>query len=459
MRFNNMFILLIFVACWVFYAPQALAGVNVYVAGKSVPFDVPPIVDTSSNRTLVPFRHIFEALGAEVWFDNRVNAAFGKKGDLTIELPMNQKVAYKNNEHIQLDVATQVVNGRTMVPLRFISESLGCRVDAHNTPDGLRVDITWLEPDRPEEVTLSNERTLTDISTTISDTELVIELTVEDGLNKVFILRSPERLVLDLQNTTNRAAEKVNLEHPLVSAIRTGQLNNETTRVVLDLKGVISYHFEKDNDSLLITVADELSATAGATTTGEPAGRPAQPVLVPDEQLIILDAGHGGRDIGATGVSGKYEKDLVLTITNQLKTALEDEGYNVILTRSDDTYVSLDERVAIADRTNAFAFVSIHANSTANNAAVQGVEIYKYYGSDSRLAQHVLEGILERTGQNNRKVKEAGFYVIKNTLMPAILIEIGFISNSWEEAFLWEPNNQADIVKGIVAGIMAYQGR
>ncbi|KAF1084161.1 N-acetylmuramoyl-L-alanine amidase AmiC precursor [Sporotomaculum syntrophicum] len=458
MRFKKMFILLTFVACWVFYVPQALAGVEVYVTGKIVQFDVPPVVDTASNRTLVPFRHIFEALGAEVWFDSRANAAFGKKGDLTIELPVNQKVAYKNNEHIQLDVATQVVNGRTMVPLRFISESLGCQVDAHNTPDGLRVDIAWLEPDLPEEVTLSNERTLTDITTTTSDTELIIELTVEDGLNKVFTLRGPDRLVLDLQNTTNRAAKEVNLEHPLVSAIRTGQLNSETTRVVLDLNRVVSYHFEKNNDSLLIKVSGELSSIADTITTDEPSGQPAHPVLVVDEQLIILDAGHGGRDIGATGVSGKYEKDLVLSITNQLKTALEDEGYKVILTRSDDTYVSLDERVAIADRTNAFAFVSIHANSTAN-PAIQGLEIFKYYGSDGRLAQHVLEGILERTGQNNRKVKEAGFYVIKNTLMPAILIETGFISNIQEEAFLWEPKNQADIVEGIVAGIMAYQGR
>lgn len=457
MRLKNMFFLMIFVACWMFYVPQASAGVDVFVAGEKVVFDVPPIVDASSNRTLVPFRHIFEALGAEVRYDSRARAAFGKKDGLTIELPMNQKLAYKNNEQIQLDVATQAVNGRTMVPLRFIGESLGCRVDAHNTPDGLRVDIAWLELSQPEEAEVSNERTLTDIITTTGDTELVIELKVEDGLNNVFTLRSPDRLVLDLQNTTNGMAEEVNLKHPLVSAIRTGQLNNETTRVVLDLVSMLSYHFEKNDDSLIIKITEELTETDAATAY-DPTGWVEQPVQVADEQLIILDAGHGGRDIGATGVSGKYEKDLVLDVTNQLKTALEAEGYTVILTRSDDSYVSLNERVEIADRTNSFAFISIHANSTTNSA-VEGLEVFKYYGSDRQLAQHVLEGILEQTGQVNRKVKEAGFYVIKNTLMPAILIEIGFISNSREEAFLWEPENQADIVQGIVAGIMAYQGR
>jgi len=137
---------------------------------------------------------------------------------------------------------------------------------------------------------------------------------------------------------------------------------------------------------------------------------------------------------------------------------LEDEGYEVILTRNDDSYISLEERVNIADRTNAFAFISVHANSTANSS-VEGLKVFKFYGSDPKLAQNVLDSILRQTGQVNRKVKEAGFYVIKNTLMPAILIETGFISNPREEDFLWNPENQEHIVRGIVDGIMNYQGK
>ncbi|TYO95314.1 N-acetylmuramoyl-L-alanine amidase [Desulfallas thermosapovorans DSM 6562] len=483
MRYKKL-ILTIFtlVAFWLLQIHQAFAGGNifVYVDDKQVEFDARPIIETSSNRTLVPFRQIFEALGAEVWYDNNVKSAFGHKGDLTIELPVNQKVAYKNNSKIQLDVATQVVNGRTMVPLRFIGESLGCRVDARNIPAGLRVDIAWMDSGQPD-----NFRSLEEIKTTANDLELVLELKVEDGENKIFQLGNPDRLVIDLRNTTNRASEMIKLDDPVVSSIRTGQMDS-TTRVVLDLNDEINYRVEKSEGSLIIKINHPAvepgegdagpsgpGGQAGPGEAGEPglpggldektepvdpAGQSGPPAPEVDDNLIILDPGHGGKDVGAIGYSGKYEKDLVFNITSQLKTALENEGYNVILTRTDDSYVSLEERVNIADRTNAFAFISIHANS-ATNSAVEGVEVFKFYGSDPRLAQNVLNSILRQTGQVNRKVKEAGFYVIKNTLMPAILIETGFISNPREEAFLWDPQNQEAIVRGIVNGIMDYQGR
>jgi len=439
------------VACWVMYIPQAFAGVDVYVEGKMVQFDAPPIVDSASNRTLVPFRPIFEALGAEVWFDSSAKAAFGQKGDLTIQLPLNQMVAYKNNQAIQLDVATQSVQGRTMVPLRFIGETLGCQVDAQKTTDGTRIDIAWLK--QP-----GNARSLKDVETKTVDQELLIELEVEDGVNKVFKLRNPDRLVIDLQETTNQAGEVHNVDSPLVSAIRTGQLDSATTRVVLDLKDTVSYRLENNKASLLINLAGEATRSSGPAIPGDPADQNGQPEPAANDRLIILDAGHGGRDVGAIGASGKYEKDLVFDITGQLKTAMEVEGYTVILTRPDDSYVSLEERVNIADLYNAFAFISIHANSTANSA-IEGLEVFKYYDSDPQLAQNALESILSQTGQANRRVKEAGFYVIKNTLMPAILIETGFISNAQEEAFLWQPENQEAMVQGIVKGIMSYQGR
>lgn len=483
MRYKKLILTLFtLVAFGLLQLPQAFAGGNilVYVDDKQVKFDAQPIMETSSNRTLVPFRQIFEALGAEVWYDSNVKSAFGQKGDLTIELPVNQEVAYKNNSKIQLDVATQVVNGRTMVPLRFIGESLGCRVDARNTPAGLRVDIAWIDSGQPD-----NSRSLEEIITTANDLALLIELKVEEGENKFFKLANPDRLVIDLQNTTNQAEEIIELDDPVVFSIRTGQLNSTTTRVVLDLNSDINYQVEKNKDALVIKVdypAAEPGEAIDPTESGgqagpdesdgsntpdeldegtepvDPIGQPGQQMPEVNDNLIILDAGHGGKDVGAIGYSGKYEKDLVFNITNQLKTALEDEGYEVILTRGDDSYVSLEERVNIADRTNAFAFISIHANS-AVNSSVEGLEVFKFYGSDPKLAQNVLHSILRQTGQVNRKVKEAGFYVIKNTLMPAILIETGFISNPREEAFLWDPENQEDIVRGIVDGIMNYQGR
>jgi len=257
-----------------------------------------------------------------------------------------------------------------------------------------------------------------------------------------------------LQNSTNGADEIFNLDkNPVVSSIRTSQLNSATTRVILNIENIVDYQVEKNRESLLISIeCPEQSPPDDASEPTEPIDRPKQPTPEVDNKLIILDPGHGGKDVGAIGYSGKYEKDLVFDITNQLKTALENEGYTVILTRADDSYISLEDRVNIADRTNAFVFVSIHANSVASSS-VEGLEIFKFYGSDNKLAQNVLDSILRQTGQVNRKVKEAGFYVIKNTLMPAILVETGFISNPQEEAFLWDQENQEDIVRGIVEGI------
>ncbi|MEG6615941.1 copper amine oxidase N-terminal domain-containing protein [Peptococcaceae bacterium 1198_IL3148] len=107
--------------------------------GEQINFDAQPVID--GGRTLVPFRQIFEALGAEVDYDSHSKVALGTKDDVTIELPINQALAYINDEKLELDVATQVLKGRTMVPLRFIGESLGYEVEAKQTASGLKIYI------------------------------------------------------------------------------------------------------------------------------------------------------------------------------------------------------------------------------------------------------------------------------------------------------------------------------
>lgn len=123
-------------------APAAMADVTVYVDGQQVQFDQQPYVDSDAKRTLVPFRQIFEALGANVWYDETTNSAMGRKGSLTIQLPIGQTKAIVNGNSVDLDVAPQVVNGRTMVPLRFVSENLGCEVRPEGDLTNLTIHIT-----------------------------------------------------------------------------------------------------------------------------------------------------------------------------------------------------------------------------------------------------------------------------------------------------------------------------
>ncbi|SCA63278.1 Uncharacterized protein YqiI [Chlamydiales bacterium SCGC AG-110-M15] len=157
---------------------------------------------------------------------------------------------------------------------------------------------------------------------------------------------------------------------------------------------------------------------------------------------IILDAGHGGDDSG-TQSQGKgkkyYEKDLTLTTTLFLRDHLEKLGYKVVLTRHRDVFIPLEGRSSKANRHRNALFVSVHFNS-APNLKARGVEIY-YYDSHKNqarsreshvLADRVLRHVLHYTKAENRGVKRGNFHVIRETHIPSILIEGGFLSNSSE---------------------------
>lgn len=139
-------VLLLTVFLTLLLAVPAMAGVTVYVDQQQLQFDQQPYVDHEAKRTLVPFRQIFEALGAVVWYDDATNSAMGQKDGLTIQLPIDQAKALVNGKEVSLDVASKVVNGRTMVPLRFVSENLGCTVTPEGDLNNLTVYITSLAP-------------------------------------------------------------------------------------------------------------------------------------------------------------------------------------------------------------------------------------------------------------------------------------------------------------------------
>jgi N-acetylmuramoyl-L-alanine amidase len=171
--------------------------------------------------------------------------------------------------------------------------------------------------------------------------------------------------------------------------------------------------------------------------------------------VILVDAGHGGRDPGAVA-NGVQEKDLVLPISLTLGQTLQSMGYTVYYTRTNDVEIDLEPRVGLAERVNADVFVSIHANSLASlNSAVNGVETYYARGSSSgrELASYVHSQIISSTGANDRNVRAAGFYVIAKTSMPAILVETGFVTNPTEAANLSSPNYQKQLAEAIARGL------
>ncbi len=171
--------------------------------------------------------------------------------------------------------------------------------------------------------------------------------------------------------------------------------------------------------------------------------------------VIYVDAGHGGHDPGAVA-NGIQEKDVVLPISLDLGRALQNMGYSVYYTRTNDVEIDLEPRVALAERINADVFVSIHANSlAAGNSDISGVETYHSRNSPvgRELASYVHSQIIAATGASDRSVRGAGFYVIAKTSMPAILVETGFVTNPTEAANLDNPNYQKRMAEAIARGI------
>ncbi|MDR0915379.1 MAG: N-acetylmuramoyl-L-alanine amidase [Endomicrobium sp.] len=216
------------------------------------------------------------------------------------------------------------------------------------------------------------------------------------------------------------------------------------------------------------------------------------------KKVIVIDAGHGGQDSGAIGITGTKEKDINLLIAKELKKIFEKHTiYKIILTRSNDKFISLENRISIANKSYASLFVSIHCNASQNINA-NGFEIYflsdssygqdykktsikdnsilqfenndnymlkailhsmavnKYINEAAELCNFITMEIRNKSKMNNRGIKQANFYVLKRVKMPAILIESAFLSNYIQEKNLNSKKFRNIIVNAIYKGIINY---
>jgi N-acetylmuramoyl-L-alanine amidase len=179
---------------------------------------------------------------------------------------------------------------------------------------------------------------------------------------------------------------------------------------------------------------------------------------IPNGRLVVtIDPGHGGRDPGAVGIGGLREKDVVLSVSQQVASLLQQQGVQVVLTRQDDREVELESRVQIAERANADLFVSIHANAISlARPEVNGIETYYTSESGARLGRVIHASMVQQTGMNDRGLRSARFYVIRNTSMPAVLLEIGFVTGAQDAARLSDSRWRTQMATAIAQGILQY---
>ncbi len=274
------------------------------------------------------------------------------------------------------------------------------------------------------------------------------------------------RINLDLTSNTYNVTIpstriSAQLRRPILgsnSPIEQIRLNQVGDAVVISVKTIAGWQVRETSRTNLQAISLQLESV-GQVTTSNPQNPRSQ--IQPNysnntgRQLVVIDPGHGGPDVGATR-NGIYEKDIVLAMSKQLGRILQQMGYSVAYTRTEDIDLDLEPRVQMAENARASAFVSVHVNSLdASASEVNGVETYHAPGASlgKNLAELVHEQIIASTGATDRGVRSARFYVIRKTSMPAILVETGYITNPSESARLVNSAYQERMAVAIAKGI------
>ncbi len=181
------------------------------------------------------------------------------------------------------------------------------------------------------------------------------------------------------------------------------------------------------------------------------------PASIPSNRtVVVIDPGHGGQDPGTIGIGGLQEKDIVLPISLDVADILRRQGIEVRMTRDTDNFISLQGRTDFANNIDADLFVSIHANAiNLSRPDVNGLETY-YYKNGRRLAEVIHWSILNGVDIANRGIRRARFYVLRHSTMPAVLVEVGFVTGEIDAPKLKDPAHRRQMAEAIARGIVQY---
>jgi N-acetylmuramoyl-L-alanine amidase len=252
-------------------------------------------------------------------------------------------------------------------------------------------------------------------------------------------LVDPDRLVVDLQRAVFLPVkQEIPVAGAVVTEVRAAQFNADPdiVRVVVVLRRKVAYTVAPapEAPNVLVIEIPEVAVRA---------------------HLVTIDAGHGGRDTGAIGPTGLLEKDVVLDIAQRVREVLVRAGIRVVMTREADVFVELADRPRVARQQGATVFVSIHANASTRPSA-NGSETYYLTPQSQVLAQMVQEELGRVPGLISRGTKTANFLVLRESDIPAILVEVAYISNVDEEARLRQSAFRQRLAEAIGRGVARF---
>lgn len=307
---------------------------------------------------------------------------------------------------------------------------------------------------------------------------------------KTFVLSNPTRIAVDIEGAwvSPLVPKETPVRGGLVGKVRVSQFNADTVRVVVEA------NVSKERYKVFTLKADQAAKKphrivmdfgdlAQEITAAAPTSEAALPSVTAAEfptpkpikffeapglkgKSITIDPGHGGSDPGAIGPKGSMEKNITLAVASELRAMLEKAGAKIVMTRTKDVDVAyrdasavdeLQARVDVANRADTDLFVSIHMDSFVNQqTGGTSAYIYPKTTGDVRLADFVREGVISQINTSDRKTRNCNFYVVKHVKMPAVLVEVAFISNAKEEKLLTSADGVKKAATGIYRGIDRY---
>ncbi|MGQ3481747.1 N-acetylmuramoyl-L-alanine amidase [Paenibacillus sp. TY11] len=488
------------------------AGADLFLDGRRVeaPADAKP--EMVNGKIMVPLRVVGEQLGYQFKWEPQAYKISIQKNSTDMSMYVGRTSADVNGKTVNLDAPPVLRGNSTMVPLRFVGEQMGLKVDWNNksksvnlsqkaatqqadkqsqsqkseqtltqsttstqklstatetTINSAEVDKhteTALSPSKQQNVELSKANALLVQNITFDDEALRISLN-KDITPKVFKMTGPDRIVVDLP------------EAALVSEFsQTFPIRDDGSRVLTnsnneDVQEIRFAPTDGQNGGVRIVIVlnqardYDLSKNSSGEITLQMRARNVDSVMTPTNvegrRIVVIDPGHGGKDPGAGSVTGRHEKEFTLAVALKVEQLLRnDPDIQIVLTRNGDTYPTLDERPQIANNQQASVFVSIHGNSmpASNNGKANGSETYYARQESLGLATTMHRHLVDATGFKDNGIKVANHVVTRKSQMPAVLLECGYLSNLSNEAAMFTEETQEKIAEGIVDGLKEYLG-
>lgn len=415
-----------------------------------------------------------DSSGFKVTLNNNV-AAFGP----------DTRFGVVKDDIIEMPVAPIVVAGVPFVPWQFFNGFLGKATDQ---------DAIWDAAARAL-VVRPRAQSIVSVQMTVTNVQ---------GISKIVLtLSAPSEYSITKEASAYAIRFKAPLKAPFAEQayddpyIAHASFAGSDLRIQLTSPDVAGDAYKLDNPFRIILDLRKVAASSAQGTQAQPGIKPTEPSGI---HTIVIDPGHGGKDIGAAGPAGLMEKDITLAVARKLAAALQSTiNARVVLTREDDSLLSLDQRTAIANQYKADLFLSVHMNAAVVKGA-KGSETYflsleasdeiakraaesenastsaakasasadlklilwdlaqqEYLQESSRFAQAIQEEMNRATGVQNRGVKQAPFKVLVGATMPAALVEVGFITNPDEETRLKSDGFQQMMVDALVRAIQRYK--